>query len=89
MGRVRFDFENNLICHEEKCVVFPKYVIRLLSRLDYYAYDIDAFLDVVEKLRKMLETRSYDNLPEWVKHYVPKRYINALKNHLLWLYELR
>ena len=92
MGRITFDLERCSICRVEdfmRCVVFPKYVIRALSCLNYYAYDASVFLDVIEKLRNELEKRNYEDWPEWVKTHVPKRYAKAFLNHLLWLFELR
>ena len=92
MGSIRFDFENNMVCHYDyatKCIVMPKYVIKVLSRFDYYAYDVNAFLKVVDRLRNHVENTPYEELPEWIKIHVPKRYMNAFKNHLLFLYELR
>lgn len=92
MGGVRFDLERGVICHIEdfmKCLGFPNYVIRALSCLSYYTYDVNAFLDVIEKLHNELKEKNYEDWPEWVKTHVPKRYANAFLNHLLWLFELR
>lgn len=88
MSRVIIDTTECLVCHENKCIIFPKYVVRLLRRLDYYCYDVKAFLDAVDEVRKIIENNKYDELPEWIRLHVPKRYIKALSKHLLWLHEL-
>ena len=89
MGRVFIDAEECYVRHENRYIFLPKYVIKLLSRLSYYCYDVEAFLSVVSKIRETVEKTEYDKLPEWIKLCVPKRYIKALSKHLLYLYELR
>ena len=89
MARVRIDYKECMVCHMEKCVIFPKYVLRVLSLLDYCAYDVDVFVEKVERLRRELAKSSYNRWPEWIKTNVPKRYAKSFLNHLLWIDELR
>ena len=82
---------DDMLCYVsdyEKCIIFPKYVLRVLSLLSYYMYDAKVFVKTVRKLREQLQNLDYEQWDECIKAHVPKRYAKSFLNHLLWVEEL-